>query len=95
MVTAEELGVSSKNVDEAKATSKNPEVRRLLGVEGNLHTGLGLNADWAYNIIKMVGNYGEIYETNVGVNTPVGIPRDGSQNELWTRGGLIYSPPFR
>ena len=95
MVAAEELGVSSQNVDDMKANSKNPEIQRLLGVSGNLHTGLGLGADWAYNIIKQVGNYSEIYERNIGAKTPVNIPRDGSLNDLWTRGGLIYAPPFR
>lgn len=95
MISAEELGLNSANVEEMKATSKNPEIRRLLGVEGNLHTGIGLSNDWAYNIIKMVGNYGEVYERSVGASTPVNIPRDGSLNALWTKGGMIYSPPFR
>lgn len=95
MIVAEELGIDSSNVDQFKAESKNPEVRRLLGVEGNLNTGLGLEPDWAYNIIKTVGNYGEVYEANLGVNTPVNIPREGSLNDLWTKGGLIYAPPFR
>jgi len=95
MIVAEELGIDSSNVDQFKADSKNPEVRRLLGVEGNLNTGLGLEPDWAYNIIKTVGNYGQVYEANLGVNTPVNIPREGSLNDLWTKGGLIYAPPFR
>ena len=95
MITAEELGINSGNVDDMRANSKNPEVRRLLGAEGNLHTGLGLSKDWAYNIIKMVGNYGEVYERYIGEKTPVNIPRAGSLNALWTKGGLIYSPPFR
>ena len=95
MITAEELGVNSGNVDDMRANSKNPEIRRMLGAEGNLHTGLGLSNDWAYNIIKMVGNYGEVYARYLGEKTPVNIPRAGSQNALWTNGGLIYSPPFR
>lgn len=95
MIVAEELGIDSSNVDQFKADSKNPEVRRLLGIEGNLNTGLGLEPDWAFNIIKTVGNYGEVYEANLGVNTPVNIPREGSLNDLWTKGGLIYAPPFR
>ncbi len=95
MISAEELGINSGNVVEMRDTSKNPEIRRLLGVEGNLHTGLGLSNDWAFNIIKTVGNYGEVYEAYVGENTPVNIPRAGSLNDLWTKGGLIYSPPFR
>ena len=72
-----------------------PTVRRMLGVEGELHKGLGLDKDWAYRIIKQVGNYGESYERNVGANTPLAIPRDGSLNALWTKGGLMYTPPFR
>ena len=91
-ITAEELGVTSGNVDEMKS-SNNPEVLRLLGVEGNQGAELGLSADWAYNIIKMVGNYGEIFERNIGVNTPIGLER--GLNGLWTDGGLLYSPPFR
>jgi len=93
-ITAEELGVTSANVDEMKS-SNNPEVLRLLGVEGNQGAELGLSADWAYNIIKMVGNYGEIFERNIGVNTPIGLAR--GQNALWNADdpGLLYSPPFR
>ena len=92
-VTAEEKGVTSANVDDMKANSKDPEVLRLLGVEGNQGAELGLNADWAYNIIKSVGNYGEIFERNIGPNTPIGLAR--GLNALWTDGGLQYSPPFR
>ena len=91
-VTAEEKGVTMANVDEMK-NSKDPEVLRLLGVEGNQGAELGLSADWAYNIIKSVGNYGEIFERNIGVNTPIGLER--GINALWTNGGLQYSPPFR
>ena len=92
-VTAEEKGVTSENVDDMKANSKDPEVLRLLGVEGNQGAELGLSVDWAYNIIKQVGNYGEIFERNIGVNTPIGLER--GVNALWTDGGLQYSPPFR
>ena len=92
-VTAEEKGVTSANVDDMKANSKDPEVLRLLGVEGNQGAELGLSADWAYNIIKSVGNYGEIFERNIGVDTPIGLER--GLNALWTDGGLQYSPPFR
>ena len=92
-VTAEEKGVTSANVDDMKANSKDPEVLRLLGVEGNQGAELGLSADWAYNIIKSVGNYGEIFERNIGPNTPIGLAR--GLNALWTDGGLQYSPPFR
>jgi general L-amino acid transport system substrate-binding protein len=91
-ITAEEKGITSANVD-SKMNSKDPEVLRLLGVEGNQGAELGLSKDWAYQIIKQVGNYGEIFERNIGVNTPLGIER--GINGLWTDGGLIYSPPFR
>jgi general L-amino acid transport system substrate-binding protein len=91
-VTAEELGVTSANVDEMKS-SKNPEILRMLGIEGDQGKELGLSADWAYQIIKQVGNYGEIFERNIGANTPIGLER--GLNALWTEGGLQYSPPFR
>ena len=91
-ITAEELGVTSANVDQQKS-SNNPEVRRLLGGDGSQGSELGLSNDWAYQIIKQIGNYGEIFERNIGVNTPLGIAR--GLNALWTDGGLIYSPPFR
>jgi len=91
-VTAEEKGITAANVDSMK-NSKDPEVLRLLGVEGNQGAELGLSKDWAYQIIKQIGNYGEIFERNIGVNTPIGLKR--GQNALWTNGGLQYSPPFR
>ena len=91
-VTAEEKGVTQANVDSMKS-SKDPEVLRLLGVEGNQGEELGLSVDWAYQIIKAVGNYGEIFERHIGVNTPIGLER--GLNALWTNGGLQYSPPFR
>ena len=91
-VTAEEKGITSANVDSMK-NSKDPEVLRLLGVEGNQGAELGLSKDWAYQIIKQIGNYGEIFERNIGVNTAIGLER--GQNALWTNGGLQYSPPFR
>ena len=91
-ITAEELGVTSANVDQQKG-SNNPEVRRLLGGDGSQGSELGLSNDWAYQIIKQIGNYGEIFERNIGINTPLGIAR--GLNALWTDGGLIYSPPFR
>jgi general L-amino acid transport system substrate-binding protein len=93
MIIAEELGVTSKNVDEMRAGSTNPEVRRLLGVEGDFGPMLGLTNDWAYNIIKLVGNYGESFERNVGVNTPLGLQR--GLNQLWSKGGILYAPPMR
>ena len=92
MLTAEELGVTSGNVDKMKASS-NPAVKRLLGTEGDMGKKLGVSGDWAYNIIKQVGNYAESYERNVGVNTPLKLAR--GKNALWTNGGLQYSPPIR
>ena len=96
MINAEELGVTSANVDDLRANSKNVVIRRLLGVEGNIHEGLGLTKDWAYNIIKQVGNYGENYEKYVGNDKgALGIKREGTLNALWNKGGLMYSPPMR
>ena len=96
MINAEELGVTSANVEDLRANSDNVNVRRMLGVEGNLNEGLGLSKDWAYNVIKQVGNYGENYEAFMGSgDLGIGIPRDGSANALWTKGGLMYSPPMR
>ena len=92
MVNAEELGVSSANVDAMKS-STNPEIRRLLGLEGIKGKGLNLGDDWAYLIIKQVGNYGEIFDRNVGQGSPLGIKR--GLNALWTNGGLQYAPPIR
>ena len=91
-ITAEELGVNSSNVDQMR-NSNNPEIRRMLGTDGSQGAELGLSNDWAYQIIKQVGNYSEIFERNIGVNTPLGISR--GLNALWTKGGLLYSPPFR
>jgi general L-amino acid transport system substrate-binding protein len=93
MVEAEEFGVNSENLDEMKETSTNPGVRRLLGVEGEMGQGLGLSQDWAYNIIDQVGNYGEIFEANIGQETPLKIER--GLNALWTDGGLQYAMPVR
>lgn len=93
MVAAEEFGITSKNVDEMRKTSKNPEVRRLLGVEGSMGSKLALPADWAYQIIKQVGNYGESFERNVGKGSPLEIER--GLNAQWSQGGLMYAPPVR
>ncbi len=87
---AEEKGITQANV--ATFKSDDPETKRFLGQEGNLGEQLGLDKEWAVRVIQAVGNYGEIYARNIG---PIGIPRAGSLNELWTRGGLIYAPPFR
>jgi general L-amino acid transport system substrate-binding protein len=92
LLTAEELGVTQANVDE-KLKSDNPAIRRLLGAEGSFGEGLGLSNDWAYRIIKAVGNYGEIFERNVGQGSPIKISR--GLNALWNKGGLQYAPPIR
>ncbi|WP_306118375.1 MULTISPECIES: amino acid ABC transporter substrate-binding protein [unclassified Roseitalea] len=92
MVNAEELGVTSQNVDEMME-SDNPSIRRLLGVEGEFGTDIGVENDWAYKIIKHVGNYGEVFARNVGPDTPLNIAR--GINALWTDGGLQYAPPIR
>lgn len=92
LINAEELGITSKNVDEM-LKSKDPRVMRFLGVTPGNGKALGLDEKFAYNIIKQVGNYGEIFERNVGVNTLLGIER--GMNALWTNGGLMYSPPFK
>jgi general L-amino acid transport system substrate-binding protein len=92
MVDAEELGVSKANVDE-KLKSDDPETRRMLGAEGQYGEALGLTNDWVYRIIKYVGNYGEVFERNVGQGSPLKIVR--GLNALWTKGGLQYGPPFR
>ena len=91
-IQAEESGVTSQNVDEMK-NSDNPSIKKLLGVEGDMGAKLGLDNDWAYNIIKQVGNYGEIYNRNLGPDTVFNLPR--GMNSLYTDGGLLYSPPFR
>jgi general L-amino acid transport system substrate-binding protein len=92
MVDAEELGVTKSNVDE-QLKSTSPEVRRLLGVEGQFGAALGLTNDWAYRIIKFIGNYGESFERNVGQGSPLKIVR--GLNALWTKGGLQYGLPIR
>jgi len=93
MLVAEEKGITQANVDEVKGSSQDPEVRRLLGVEDKMGEGLGLSNDWAYNVIKGVGNYGESFERNVGPNTNLKLER--GLNALWTKGGLQYAPPVR
>lgn len=92
MIEAEELGITSKNVDEMQ-NSPNPIVKRFLGATPGNGKALGLDEKWAYNIIKQVGNYGEIFERNVGKNTPLKLKR--GLNALWKNGGLMYSPPFK
>ena len=92
MINAEELNVTKANVDEM-LRSENPDIRRLLGSEGKHGEALGLTNDWAYRIIKHVGNYGEIFERNVGQGSPLKISR--GLNALWSKGGLQYAPPVR
>jgi general L-amino acid transport system substrate-binding protein len=93
MVNAEEMGLTMANVDDQKANGTNPGVKRVLGTEGEAGAQLGLDAEWAYRIIKQVGNYGESFERNVGMGSPLMIAR--GQNDLWSRGGLQYAPPIR
>ena len=92
MVNAEELGINRNNVDEAMK-SQQPDVQRLLGIEGNFGEQVGLTKDWAARILRLVGNYGETYERNVGTGSKLGIPR--GLNQLWNRGGIQYAPPIR
>ena len=94
LLIAEEMGITQANVkDLAAAAGNNPEINRLLGTEGEYGAMLGLSKDWAVNAIAAHGNYGEIFERNIGVSTPIALAR--GLNALWTQGGLQYSPPFR
>jgi len=92
MIQAEELGITSQNVDGFLA-SADPVVKRLLGVEGEMGAKLGLSNDFLYQVVKQVGNYGEAYDRNLGPDTPYKLAR--GQNDLWTNGGLMYAPPIR
>jgi general L-amino acid transport system substrate-binding protein len=92
LLNAEELGITQANVNEM-LKSNNPEIKRLLGVEGDFGKGLGLENDWVVRIIKHLGNYGEIYHRNLGDGSPIKIAR--GVNNLWTKGGLQYAPPVR
>ncbi len=92
LLSAEELGITSKNVDEM-LKSNNADIKKLLGVEGKNGEMLGLSKDWAYNVIKAVGNYGEIFERNIGKNTPLKLER--GLNAQWKDGGLMYAIPLR
>ncbi|GEO81365.1 amino acid ABC transporter substrate-binding protein [Pararhodospirillum oryzae] len=93
MLNAEELGLSQANVDDKKTTSSDPNVRRLIGLDGDFGKQLGLDNDWAYRIVKQVGNYGEVFDSTVGAGSPLGIAR--GLNALWSQGGLQYAPPVR
>lgn len=92
-VAAEEFGITQDNVDDMKASSKVPQVRRLLGADPGMGEGLGLDDEWAYRVIKQVGNYGEIFERNLGQGSQLKLAR--GLNALWTEGGLMYAPPVR
>ncbi|PZQ97167.1 MAG: amino acid ABC transporter substrate-binding protein [Cereibacter sphaeroides] len=93
LVAAEENGITSANVEEMATTTQNPEIKRLLGTEGDLGAFMGLDKDWAKRAIAATGNYGEIFAANIGESTPIGLAR--GLNALWTQGGLQYAPPFR
>ena len=92
MLHAEELGVSSETIDAALSSPK-PDIKRLVGAEGNFGEQMGLTRDWAARVIRRVGNYAEVYDRNIGVKSKLGIPR--GINQLWTSGGILYAPPIR
>ncbi len=92
MQESEEMGINSGNADAMKS-SDNPGIKRMMGTEGDVGKNLGLSSDWAYNIVKQVGNYGESFEAHVGPNTPLQLPR--GVNNLWNNGGLMYPMPAR
>jgi general L-amino acid transport system substrate-binding protein len=89
----EEYNLTSANIDEIKASTQDPNIKKILGLEGDMGLKLGLTNDWAYNIIKLMGNYAEIYDKNLGPDTPFKLPR--GLNELYLNGGLLYAPPVR
>ena len=93
LIAAEELGVTSSNLEQMAAGTNNPEINRLLGVEGDLGAMIGLDAQWAMHAIAAGGNYGEIFAATIGEATPIGLAR--GLNAQWTQGGLMYAPPFR
>ena len=93
MVNAEELGVTRANVDELAASSDNPEIRRLLGLDGEFGKTLGLTNDWVARIVRHVGNYGESFDRNLGTGSPMQLPR--GVNALWSQGGIQFAPPIR
>ena len=93
LIAAEELGISSANIEELSKGTNNPEINRILGTEGTLGEMLGLDAEWAKRAIMAGGNYGEVFEQNIGESTPIGLAR--GLNAQWTEGGLLYTPPFR
>lgn len=92
-LNAEEMGVTSANIDDVKANSTNPAIKRLIGTEGDAGAKLGLDSAWAYNAVKQVGNYAEMFDRNIGPDTPLAISR--GLNAQWNKGGLMYAPPIR
>ena len=93
LVAAEELGITSANVNEIGTSTVNPEIKRILGTEGDMGAMMGLDAEWAKRAIAANGNYGEIFAANIGESTPIGLAR--GLNAQWTQGGLMYAPPIR
>lgn len=93
VILAEEKGITAQNVDQVLKNSKDVEVMNLLGVSGDIGSQLGLDKDWAYRIIKSVGNYGEIYNRHFGLGTPINMER--GLNRLWNQGGALFAPPFK
>ncbi len=93
LIEAEEQGVTQANAEQMRATSVNPNTRRLLGVTPELGESIRLDRNWAYNVVRAIGNYGELYERTMGEGGPIGLPR--GPNRLWTQGGLLYPLPMR
>ncbi len=91
LIEAEELGLTAANVEAARSSS-DPAIRRFIGLEPGLGLGLGLDPDWAYRVVKAIGNYGELYERTIGMGSPLKLER--GLNRLWSQGGLMWSPPF-
>jgi len=92
LIEAEELGLTEANVDAAHESS-DPEIRRFVGLEPGLGRGLGLDPGWAYRVVRATGNYGELYDRTIGMQSPLKLER--GLNRLWNQGGLLWSPPFR
>jgi general L-amino acid transport system substrate-binding protein len=92
LIAAEEKGITKENIDQ-QLKSEDPEIQRMLGISGDFGKMIGLDNKWSYNIIKSVGNYSEVFERSLGEKTPLGLTR--GPNQLWTKGGLLYAPPFR
>jgi general L-amino acid transport system substrate-binding protein len=93
LISAEELGITNQNVEALRASSTNIDVRRFLGLEADLGQGMGLARDWSYQVVRQVGNYGDLFERNIGLKSPLGLER--GINNLWTRGGLLSAGPLR